>query len=63
MGKRSITVVGTGTASVTPDVVRLDLRIGHEASDVAAALSARTSTSASTRTVNLRASRRSSDCV
>lgn len=39
MGKRSITVVGTGTASVTPDVVRLDLRIGHEASDVAAALS------------------------
>lgn len=39
MGKRTITVVGTGTAAVSPDVVRLDLRIGHEAADVAAALS------------------------
>jgi hypothetical protein len=39
MGKRTITVLGTGTASVSPDVVRLDLRIGHEAADVAAALS------------------------
>lgn len=38
MGKRTISVVGTGTAAVTPDVVRLDLRIGHEAADVAAAL-------------------------
>jgi uncharacterized protein YggE len=39
MGKRTITVTGTGTASVSPDVVRLDLRIGHDAADVAAALS------------------------
>jgi uncharacterized protein YggE len=39
MGKRTITVIGTGTAAVTPDVVRLDLRIGHDAEDVAAALS------------------------
>lgn len=39
MGKRTITVIGTGTAAVTPDVVRLDLRIGHDAADVAAALS------------------------
>lgn len=38
MGKRTITVIGTGTAAVTPDVVRLDLRIGHDASDVAEAL-------------------------
>ncbi|MEO7448888.1 MAG: SIMPL domain-containing protein [Humibacillus sp.] len=39
MGKRTVTVVGSGRASVTPDVVRLDLRVGHDASDVAAALS------------------------
>ncbi len=39
MGKRSVIVTGSGTASVSPDVVRLDLRIGHEAADVAAALS------------------------
>jgi uncharacterized protein YggE len=39
MGKRRITVTGMGTASVSPDVVRLDLRIGHDADDVAAALS------------------------
>lgn len=39
MGKRTITVIGAGTAAVTPDVVRLDLRIGHDAEDVAAALS------------------------
>ncbi len=39
MGKRSVTVTGTGRASVTPDVVRLDLRVGHDAADVAAALS------------------------
>lgn len=38
MSKRRITVMGTGTASVSPDVVRLDLRIGHDAADVAAAL-------------------------
>lgn len=39
MGKRIVTVSGTGRASVSPDVVRLDLRIGHDAPDVAAALS------------------------
>lgn len=39
MGRRSVTVTGAGTASVTPDVVQLDLRVGHEAPDVAAALS------------------------
>jgi uncharacterized protein YggE len=39
MGKRSITVTGAGTAAISPDVVRLDLRVGHEAADVAAALS------------------------
>ncbi|GAA6527269.1 SIMPL domain-containing protein [Intrasporangium sp. DVR] len=38
MAKRTLTVVGTGTASVAPDVVRLDLRVGHDAGDVAAAL-------------------------
>jgi hypothetical protein len=37
-GRRKVTVIGTGTASVTPDVVRLDLRVGHDAPDVAAAL-------------------------
>lgn len=39
MGKRSVTVTGSGNASVAPDVVRLDLRVGHEAPDVSAALS------------------------
>jgi uncharacterized protein YggE len=38
MGKRTVTVTGSGRASVSPDVVRLDLRIGHDAPDVAAAL-------------------------
>lgn len=38
MAKRRVTVVGTGIASVSPDVVRLDLRVGHDAADVAAAL-------------------------
>jgi uncharacterized protein YggE len=38
MGKRTVTVTGSGRASVSPDVVRLDLRVGHDASDVAAAL-------------------------
>ena len=38
MGKRTVTVTGTGRAAVVPDVVRLDLRIGHDAPDVAAAL-------------------------
>jgi hypothetical protein len=39
MPKRTVTVVGTGRATVTPDVVRLDLRVGHDAPDVATALS------------------------
>ena len=39
MGKRTVSVTGTGRASVSPDVVRLDLRVGHDARDVAAALS------------------------
>ncbi|GAA2153669.1 hypothetical protein FHX52_1689 [Humibacillus xanthopallidus] len=38
MGKRTVTVTGTGRAAVAPDVVRLDLRVGHDAPDVAAAL-------------------------
>jgi uncharacterized protein YggE len=38
MGKRTVTVTGSGRTSVSPDVVRLDLRVGHDASDVAAAL-------------------------
>jgi len=38
MGKRTVTVNGSGRASVSPDVVRLDLRVGHDAGDVAAAL-------------------------
>ena len=38
MGKRTVTVTGSGRASVSPDVVRLDLRVGHDASDVAASL-------------------------
>ena len=39
MGRRSVTMTGSGSASVSPDVVRLDLRIGHDAQEVAAALS------------------------
>src|SRR6476660_5634635 len=39
MGKRTVTVIGSGRAAVSPDVVRLDLRVGHDAGDVAAALS------------------------
>ncbi len=38
MGKRTVTVNGSGRAAVAPDVVRLDLRVGHDAGDVAAAL-------------------------
>jgi uncharacterized protein YggE len=38
MAKRTVTVIGSGRAAVSPDVVRLDLRVGHDASDVAAAL-------------------------
>ena len=38
MGKRTVTVNGSGRASVSPDVMRLDLRVGHDARDVAAAL-------------------------
>jgi len=38
MAKRTVTVSGTGRVAVTPDVVRLDLRVGHDAPDVAAAL-------------------------
>lgn len=38
MGKRTVTVNGAGRAAVSPDVVRLDLRLGHDADDVAAAL-------------------------
>jgi len=38
MGKRTVTVSGSGRAAVSPDVVRLDLRVGHDANDVAAAL-------------------------
>ena len=42
MGKRTVTVSGSGRASVSPDVVRLDLRVGHDADDVAAALAGAT---------------------
>jgi uncharacterized protein YggE len=42
MGKRTVTVTGTGRAAVSPDVVRLDLRVGHDAPDVAAALAGAT---------------------
>jgi hypothetical protein len=42
MGKRTVTVNGSGRASVSPDVVRLDLRVGHDADDVAAALAGAT---------------------
>ncbi|HET7397770.1 MAG TPA: SIMPL domain-containing protein [Intrasporangium sp.] len=38
MDQRTVTVTGSGTAAVTPDVVRLDLRVGHDAADVGAAL-------------------------
>src|SRR6476469_9527191 len=38
MAKRTVTVTGTGRAAVSPDVVRLDLRVGQDAEDVAAAL-------------------------
>ncbi|GAA2742718.1 hypothetical protein GCM10009868_13750 [Terrabacter aerolatus] len=38
MAKRTVTVTGSGRAAVSPDVVRLDLRVGHDADDVAAAL-------------------------
>jgi uncharacterized protein YggE len=38
MGKLTVTVTGSGRAAVSPDVVRLDLRVGHDADDVAAAL-------------------------
>lgn len=39
---RTITVAGQGRASITPDVVQLDLRVGHDAPDVAAALAGAT---------------------
>jgi uncharacterized protein YggE len=42
MGKRTVTVNGSGRASVSPDVVRLELRVGHDADDVAAALAGAT---------------------
>ena len=42
MGKRTVTVTGTGRAAVSPDVGRLDLRVGHDAADVAAALAGAT---------------------
>lgn len=42
MGKRTVTVIGSGTVRVSPDVVRLDLRVGHDAADVAEALSGAT---------------------
>jgi uncharacterized protein YggE len=42
MGKRTVTVSGNGRASVSPDVVRLDLRVGHDADDVASALAGAT---------------------
>lgn len=38
MAERTVTVTGTGRAAVSPDVVRLDLRVGQDAEDVAAAL-------------------------
>jgi uncharacterized protein YggE len=38
MSKRTVTVHGSGRSAVSPDVVRLDLRVGHDADDVAAAL-------------------------
>ncbi|MDN5768785.1 MAG: SIMPL domain-containing protein [Humibacillus sp.] len=42
MGKRTVTVIGSGSVQVSPDVVRLYLRVGHDAPDVAAALSGAT---------------------
>jgi len=39
MARRTVTVNGSGRVPVSPDVVRLDLRVGHDADDVAAALS------------------------
>ncbi|MEP7331600.1 MAG: SIMPL domain-containing protein [Terracoccus sp.] len=42
MGKRTVTVVGWGSVRVSPDVVRLDLRVGHDAADVAEALTGAT---------------------
>ena len=42
MGKRTVTVGGNGRATVSPDVVQLDLRVGHDADDVAAALAGAT---------------------
>lgn len=42
MGKRTVTVIGSGSVRVTPDVVRLDLRVGHDAADVAEALTGAT---------------------
>ena len=42
MAKRTVTVNGSGRAQVSPDVVRLDLRVGHDADDVAAALAGAT---------------------
>ncbi|GAA1988787.1 SIMPL domain-containing protein [Terrabacter lapilli] len=38
MAERTVTVTGTGRAAVSPDVVLLDLRVGQDAEDVAAAL-------------------------
>ncbi|MEW1955105.1 SIMPL domain-containing protein [Terrabacter sp. NPDC080008] len=38
MARRTVTVSGAGQAAVSPDVVRLELRVGHDAEDVAAAL-------------------------
>ena len=42
MGKRTVTVIGSGLVRVSPDVVRLELRVGHDAADVAEALSGAT---------------------
>ena len=42
MGKRTVTVIGWGSVRVSPDVVRLDLRVGHDAADVAEALTGAT---------------------
>ena len=42
MGKRTVTVIGSGSVRVSPDVVRLELRVGHDAGDVAEALSGAT---------------------
>ncbi len=42
MGKQTVTVIGSGSVRVSPDVVRLDLRVGHDAADVAEALTGAT---------------------